>query len=61
MLKLNASEASRKKIEIEPLRANSCNLMQAKRGGKISKLKCRERRERKIFENFALFPPILAS
>ena len=31
MLKLNASEASRKKIEIELLRANSCNLMQVKR------------------------------
>ena len=35
MLKLNASEASRKKIENEPLRANSCILMRAKRAGKM--------------------------
>ena len=35
MLKLNASEASRKKIEIEQLRATSCNFMRAKRAGKI--------------------------
>ena len=35
MLKLNASEASREKIGIELLQANSCNLMRAKRAGKI--------------------------
>ena len=47
-------------FEIELSRANSYNLMRAKRAEK-KKLKCRERSEQKILGNFALFPPILAS
>ena len=45
------------KIEIELSRANSYNLMWAKRAEEIEKLKCRERSERKIFGKLCTFPP----
>ena len=61
MLKLNASEASQKKIEIELLRANSCNLMRAKRAGKSKNWSVASEASENFLENFALFPPILAS
>ena len=61
MLKLNASEVSRKKIEIELSRANSYNLMRAKRAGKFKNASVASEASGKFLENFALFPPILAS
>ena len=45
------------KIEIELSRANSYNLMRAKRAEKIKKIEVsRAKRAEFFFENFALFP-----
>ena len=50
------------KIEIELSRANSYNLMRAKRAEKNLKIEVlRAKRAEFFLENFALFPPILAS
>ena len=51
------------KIEFELLRVNSCNLMRPKRAGKSKNWSVASEASGIFFffENFALFPPILAS